>query len=419
MEAISSSSAASVSGASPLLRVDRKRCTESPSSIETGGWATPGIKKADGKITSPSKTPRVRAKAKITCAELFRHSYATLVGGDIEKIKESFITSGPTGFENDSLTQQSDISFLEETAVVVFFLILLLGPMLALAAVIVPLAFGRWSQFFVACGIWCVLAFHPMPTGPESGLAKSSAARWFTLALCRYFSMRFIWPDDAREKFEECPPCICSCPPHGVFPIAGLLAIPTINYLARPNKFVGSAASIVFYTPFLRYTTVFGTIEVSRQTVVQSVESGLAVGIIPDGIAGIYNTNQADEHVGCKFRKGVARLALTQGIPVVPSYAVGNTDVMQAWFDPFGIMQKISQKLRVSIFVPVGRWGLPVPCRANITMLFSNPIMAEKRIEPTEADIGEFHQQILREVTSLYDAHKDALGHGSRRLVFI
>ena len=44
-----------------------------------------------------------------------------------------------------------------------------------------------------------------------------------------------------------------------------------------------------------------------------------------------------------KKRKGIAKLALRTGHPIVPAYSIGNTAAFSAWFDPFGILERISQ----------------------------------------------------------------------------
>ncbi len=58
--------------------------------------------------------------------------------------------------------------------------------------------------------------------------------------------------------------------------------------------------------------------------------------MVPDGTAGIFQCNHQIEIVNLRYRKGIAKLALKQGIPLLPAYSVGNTEVFSAFFDPWG-----------------------------------------------------------------------------------
>mmetsp|Transcript_38863 Transcript_38863/g.97641 ORF Transcript_38863/g.97641 Transcript_38863/m.97641 type:complete len:94 (+) Transcript_38863:753-1034(+) len=93
--------------------------------------------------------------------------------------------------------------------------------------------------------------------------------------------------------------------------------------------------------------------------------------------------------------------------------------MMHAWFDRWGIMRSLSRYFRISLLLPVGRFGLPIPRRANITMLTSVPIQVERRPHPTEEEVAALHERILAEVRALFEAHKSALGWANKRLVFV
>ena len=42
---------------------------------------------------------------------------------------------------------------------------------------------------------------------------------------------------------------------------------------------------------------------------------------------------------------------------------------MSAWYDPYCVLKTLSSKLRMSLLVPIGRWGLPVPRRTPLLIL--------------------------------------------------
>ena len=132
-----------------------------------------------------------------------------------------------------------------------------------------------------------VLALHPMPGEAFNKMLIKSK---FTAILFKYFSYRFVWCDDSADTSFESAPWIGTGPPHGVLPFANLLSIAAINnFLGCP--FVGAAASVVFHTPMLRYLTLYGVVSVDRHSIEKAVRRGKCVGIVPDGVAGIFKTS--------------------------------------------------------------------------------------------------------------------------------
>ena len=62
----------------------------------------------------------------------------------------------------------------------------------------------------------------------------------------------------------------------------------------------------------------------------KALDEGSCVGLVPDGIAGIFRCTAEDEVVVLKKRKGIAKLALRTGHPIVPAYSIGNTAAFSA-----------------------------------------------------------------------------------------
>ena len=269
------------------------------------------------------------------------------------------------------------------------------GPLLLLPSLLAVLVYGSWTAVAAWIFIVVFLAAHPVPACAES-LRSSSLA----MALYRYFSYRFVWSGDAKAAGEQVGAWIGAGPPHGVLPFANVLSIPAINTFSF-CKFVGAGASVVAHTPFLRYMALFGMIDVSAKSIARSIGAGVCVGTVPDGIAGIFKCSESAEVVepktrtarrACtppcthaslhaltpagthpqvvklKTRKGLAKLALKTGTPIVPAYSVGNTAAYTAVFDRWGVLEALSRKAQASIFLYWGRFGLPIPRRANVTI---------------------------------------------------
>lgn len=356
------------------------------------------------------------------CLQMFNVSVSTLSRGDRASRRErlkadpTVFVHGSPSFEPGALTAQAPMLWWEEGLVMLFFAMVMGGPFVLLGALLVCAVFGSWAQLFVCAAIVVLLAFHPLPQAPD--FSQRVWVAWFTRLVYCYFSYRYVWSGDAWEENLSGAPWMGAAVPHGVLPIANLLCMPAVNTATRP--FVGAPASVVAFTPFLRYLLLFGYCDVSGKEMEKACKRGFAVGLVPDGIAGIFKANKVDEEVALLHRKGLARLSLRTGIPIVPAYSIGNTQAYKAWFDRWGIMESLSRRFRVSLFFPLGRFGLPIPFRANIALLYGSPIIPPVVTpNPTEEQVNELHAKLLAQITLLFDNHKAALGWGQRKLIFV
>lgn len=334
-------------------------------------------------------------------------------------VQKHVITAPKDGFQDDEFSHKCDISTMDTAIVVLFFMMTMGGPLFLVLSFFFLICFGSWTSLFIHMSVTAFLALHPVPKAhPDNNMYP--IVLQISRSIFRYFSYRFMWSGDAWEQAQTGEPWIGAGPPHGALPIANLLCMPAINIVTR--DFVGAPASVVFNTPFLRYVLLLGSCTVSGSSMVKAIKNGNAVGMVPDGIAGIFKASPAEEQVAIKSKKGLAKLMLRTGTALLPAYSIGNTEAFKVWYDSFGIMEWLSRKLKVSIFLPYGRWGLPIPFRCNVTMLFGTPIRVEKvpeGTEPSPKQIDELHERILDEIGTLFSKHKASLGWQDKTLKFV
>mmetsp|Transcript_7354 Transcript_7354/g.14283 ORF Transcript_7354/g.14283 Transcript_7354/m.14283 type:complete len:360 (-) Transcript_7354:118-1197(-) len=329
-------------------------------------------------------------------------------------IKGMVKSAGPEGFAENANAHTASISPAAELSVCIVMFWLMGGPFIGLGLLVYFAIFMPLSHFAALCAFFALLAFHPLPD-VSSAIANS----WFAEANYKYFSYRFVWTDDAVDEIAKIPAWIGAGAPHGVMPFSNLLSIPAINTFTF-RKFKGAAASALFRTPMLRYFTALGCTSVSAGDITEAVDAGYSIGIVVDGIAGIFRNNHDDEVVAVKDRKGLAKLALRTGTPLVAAYSVGNTEVYSAGFDGWGVMEWLSRKLQMSLFFLWGRFYLPIPNRRNVALLFGKPIMVQKKPldEITQKDIDELHAKLLASMSEIFDLHKGHLGCAHKKIVF-
>ena len=129
------------------------------------------------------------------------------------------------------------------------------------------------------------------------------------------------------------------------------------------------------------------------------------------------------ETVFLKHRKGVAKLSLQTGCPVVPAYGFGNTQLFKTYIDPFGIMKRVSRMMRMSIILISGRYGSLCPPRVPLYYVMGPPIEMpfgkEPIPNPTQEQIDEYHDRILLSLKTLFDVHKSFYGWEDKELKFV
>lgn len=335
-------------------------------------------------------------------------------------VEKHLVVSSEGAFEKDAFVTKAPITTSESVAVMLFFAGIMGGPVLLMVCFCLALVSGTWLHFISVVVAILALAFHPLPDPLSMTTAR------FTICLYKYFTYRLMWVDDVKAKVDACKGWVGAGAPHGVLPLANFLSMPAINAFS-PNRFLGGGATVTLYTPFLRYLTCLGgAIDVSKKSLMRASAKGHCIGIVPDGIAGIFqqNANGAEERVALKKRMGLAKLCLNEGIPIVPAYSLGNTAVFSSWYDKFGVMESLSRRLKVSIFVFWGRWCLPIPKRANIAMLIGAPIQASEfkkddDVDGTKDNVESVHQRILSDISSVFNLHKGACGWGHYEMVFV
>jgi len=83
------------------------------------------------------------------------------------------------------------------------------------------------------------------------------------------------------------------------------------------------------------------------------------------------------------------------------------------------VLEWVSRKTQVALFLYFGRFGLPIPFRCNVTQLLGAPIPVEKRENPSEEEVDALHAQVLAAYVTMFNTHKHALGWGERELLII
>merc|ERR1711879_32115 len=124
-----------------------------------------------------------------------------------------------------------------------------------------------------------------------------------------------------------------------------------------------------------------------------------------DGIHGMFAGSSPNiERCFVAKKKGLIKIALRTGTPLVPCYCFGQSRLVNTGQDPFGIMMWLSRTLKISLVLPLGRWFLPIPFRTPCTMVLGRPILVEKIPQGTDPDpeqVNALHAMFLEKTMEL------------------
>lgn len=239
----------------------------------------------------------------------------------------------------------------------------------------------------------------------------------------KYLSVKFVWPASIQRPALEDTPAIFCIVPHGVVSW-GIAAYPLWSKVWNSRLCRWSIAPIVLKIPLVNYVArKVGYIPAKSEPILETLtKRNENVGLVLDGIAGMFSATSPNvETAFLKQRKGVVKIALKAGVPIVPVYGFGHTSLYTVCVDPMGLLEYISRVLQVSLTPFLGRWNwiLGPPKRVPVTVCLGQPIHCPQVDNPSQPQIDHYHAQLLDSYKELFETHKEAYGWGHKTLRFV
>lgn len=206
--------------------------------------------------------------------------------------------------------------------------------------------------------------------------------------------------------------------PHGIYPFATALSLVGKGgaYFGNPLPVV---ANVLLRVPVVgQLIQLLGAVTASKQSISRALQAGNNLAMPVGGIAEMFHMGQGQEVALLKRRKGFVKLALQQGVPLVPVYVFGNSMLLRLVTLP-KIVETVSRLLRVSLTPFTGRWGLPIPFRLPLLYAVGAPLMVTKIPNPTPAQVDELHRRFVVALVQLFDKYKHLYGCPNKRLSII
>eukprot|EP00547_Thalassionema_nitzschioides_P003352 CAMPEP_0194221258 /NCGR_PEP_ID=MMETSP0156-20130528/30270_1 /TAXON_ID=33649 /ORGANISM="Thalassionema nitzschioides, Strain L26-B" /LENGTH=373 /DNA_ID=CAMNT_0038951611 /DNA_START=33 /DNA_END=1150 /DNA_ORIENTATION=- len=348
-----------------------------------------------------------------------------------EWLQRTIACNKKEGFPKNSLNQLLPIPWDVEAERIVGISLYMVGNVLPfLLPLLCLLAFFFQSAKYVLLFVFLytgtlfvVERFYFQPKFKKQGGIKPNDVRHnqylFTERnITKYLSLKVVWPKSLQRPAMERTPVIYCMVPHGVAPF-GITAYPIWSKLWNDQTCHWTCAPVLLKLPIISYfLKEVGYIPAKSKHILNTLtKKGDNVGLVLDGIAGMFHHGK-DEVATLKARKGIVKIALRAGAPLIPVYGFGHTAMYTVVVDPFGILEWLSLTLQASLTPFFGRWGwfLGPPRRVPVTVCLGQPIKCPQIDEPTKEQVDEYHQQLLNSYQELFETHKHACGLGQKTL---
>lgn len=184
------------------------------------------------------------------------------------------------------------------------------------------------------------------------------------------------------------------------------------------------SASILFKIPFVREVCIkTGCVDASRRTAEHVLKKGHSVLVCPGGEDEQLETMHGRERVFLKQRVGFLRLAIIHGVPVVPVYVFGSSDLYYTSRILYGLRRWLVRNLRICIPVYCGRLGfytyptpMGFPLSVSQDIVFGTPLRFKQSATPSSEEIMNAHEAFIAALAKLFDNEKERFGYADRKL---
>jgi 2-acylglycerol O-acyltransferase 2 len=223
--------------------------------------------------------------------------------------------------------------------------------------------------------------------------------------------MTVVVEDEAALRASV--PCIFALEPHDVIPVSYFSFNDCLNAIPG-HSCVGTITSMVFSVPFLKHAyTWAGAVSVDKANILRHISSGTSVIICPGGVTEVaLKESDKDCVLFLRSRFGFVKLALQQGVAIVPVFSFGLQNAFTSWIPKSKLARRMGKVLGFLPMTFFGVCGIPFspakPCKlANVV---GPPIKLPKIADPSEAEIKKYHEMYLIEIARIYETYKDEFG---------
>lgn len=280
-----------------------------------------------------------------------------------------------------------------------------------------------FTRYYWICFLYLVWMIYDSNTAQTGSRKKDWLRKMnFWKDIAEYFPIKlFRYPD---SNFDPSKNYLFVSYPHGIW-CTGISTSMMTNACGWSEKFPGLKSYIIsltllFRTPIYReFILSLGLLDSSEQCINETFsqdEKGYAIGLIVGGAAEVLNSHPNTYRIILKSRKGFIRIALKNGVSLVPVISFGEVDIYHTFHNPQGSLLRSFQEGFRKIFglspmIAFGRgifqytFGL-LPHRRPISVFVGHPIDVAQINHPTLEQIDELHALFTEKLIELFEKEK-------------
>jgi len=199
-----------------------------------------------------------------------------------------------------------------------------------------------------------------------------------------------------------------------VTPDTGVFTLAFSTYFGVERVFHQLAHNLVLSMPFLSFLRKYGTVAASHDNARKALQAGAAVLVYPGGDYEVHRPIWESRRIDFGGRKGFLRLALEEGVPIVPVVSIGGqeTALFLSRGERLAKLLALDRLFRLKV-LPISLappWGLnvgdvlghlPLPAKITIEAL---PALDLRREFGPDPDLDEVYDHLVRVMQETLDA---------------
>ena len=158
-----------------------------------------------------------------------------------------------------------------------------------------------------------------------------------------------------------------------------------------------------------------GAIEVSSRAMASCLKKGRSVFVVPGGAREALYSKPGYSYFPVEKRLGFVKLALKNGVDLVPVYNFGESEMYDLWVDSsdpskHGVLHTFQQILKKFFGTTLpffkGRRGTALPFRKPLVAMYGKPIEIPHIPNPTKEQIVHWNAKYAKALKEMYEKYK-------------